>query len=232
MPWLTCTTGSPTFSSDRSLISASTSLTCSCLRAPARGRRGGEELGLGDELDRACRRPARARRSPRPAARRRSRTVSSPASNSASDRDARRLDAGGRAAARAGSRAGLRSRRRSARGAASCRRASAAAAAARARRGRRSGRAAAAPSRPAPLPRSASVRSARCVSVKNSSGCRNSSSGGRIGRSRSCCRKRWRSRVSVQKRFSASSTSPCSTSAACVAEVVEDRRRRSKNSGR
>ncbi len=32
MPWLTCTTGSPTFSSDRSLISALTSLTCSCLR--------------------------------------------------------------------------------------------------------------------------------------------------------------------------------------------------------
>ena len=32
MPWFRCTTGSPTFSSDRSLISASTLLTCSCLR--------------------------------------------------------------------------------------------------------------------------------------------------------------------------------------------------------
>ena len=30
MPCALCTTGSPTFSSDKSLISASTSLTCSC----------------------------------------------------------------------------------------------------------------------------------------------------------------------------------------------------------
>ena len=30
MPWALCTTGSPTLSSDKSLISASTSLTCSC----------------------------------------------------------------------------------------------------------------------------------------------------------------------------------------------------------
>ena len=52
MPWLTWTTGSPTLSSERSLISALTSLVCSWRRAPPRAGRRREQLGLGDELDR------------------------------------------------------------------------------------------------------------------------------------------------------------------------------------
>ena len=53
MPWLTWTTGSPTLSSERSLISALTSLVCSWRRLRARRGREREQLGLGDELDRA-----------------------------------------------------------------------------------------------------------------------------------------------------------------------------------
>ena len=140
----------------------------------------------------ACRSRRRARRSPRRAARRAIAKRSSPASNSASEVDARRLDAGCRAAARAGSRAGLRSRRRSARGAASSamwrlqalQRLGRAAVDAQVGQGARPGAAIVARARAAPAAR------ARRHAAKNCSGFRNSASGGRTGRSRSCCRKR------------------------------------------
>ncbi len=86
MPWLACTTGSPTLSSDRSLISASTSLACSWLAPPARAGRRREQLGLGDELER---RASRSRALPGEAARPAAPTAiakrSSPASKSASE---------------------------------------------------------------------------------------------------------------------------------------------------
>ena len=116
MPWLTCTTGSPTLSSDRSLISALTSLTGSCLRRRAPRRGANSSVSVTNSMRRVVfarqTKPCGQRR------RRRSRSFSSPDSNSASERHAGRLDAGCRAAARAGSRAGPRSRRPSARGAA------------------------------------------------------------------------------------------------------------------
>ena len=147
----TWTTGSPILSSDRSLMSALTSLACSCLRRRRVAGAVAKSSGFGDELDRdtaRLRRPrlggprrgasavARTRRSPRRAAPRRSRSARRrPRTRRATPRSAARC--GCRAAARAGSRAGLRSRRRRARGAASCRRAAAGGAAARARRDRR-----------------------------------------------------------------------------------------------
>ena len=143
--------------------------------------------------------------------------------------DARRLDAGCRAAARAGSRAGPRSRRRSARGAACCRevrlqlRQRLVGAAVDAR-GRAAARRPVGVRRRRSSPRSASCACALGAARRTPPAVRNSASGGSSGRSRSCCRKRWRSRVSVQKRCSAASSSPCSASVASRAEVVEDGR--------
>ncbi len=127
MPWLTWTTGSPTLSSDRSLISALTSLVCSWRRRRrAPGAIANSSVSVTNSIVRASSSPAPsdARRSPARAARRRSRSARRrPRTRPAWRRSADRC--GCRAAARAGSRAGLRSRRRSGRGAASPRRGSA-----------------------------------------------------------------------------------------------------------
>jgi hypothetical protein len=159
MPWLMCTTGSPTFSSDRSLISASTSLTCSCLRRRrACGVLAKSSVSVTNWID-AC---GRVRCQWKPCGQRRGGDghllVARPGTRPAWPRWARRSC--GRAAGRAGSRAGLRSRPRSSTRCGVLPRWRSSAPAARWRRGRRPGRAAAAPSPPGSLPRSASVAAA------------------------------------------------------------------------
>ena len=141
MPWLTCTTGSPIFSSRQVLDQRVDVADLLLLAAPARapGAVANSSVSVTNWIVDAVvgLAPDEALR---PAARPRSRSARRrPRTRPASRRSAAR--SGCRAAARAGSRAGLRSRRRSARGAASPRRGPAGAAAARARRGRRSGRA-------------------------------------------------------------------------------------------
>ena len=228
MPWLTCTTGSPTFSSERSLISALTSLVCSWRFRRRRARRHREELGLGDELDRPRVAGGVGRATAKPCASGATAIAkrSSPASNSAS---VATLGGSIRLSRSSSSRLS--------------RRPSLSATMQDAMRRRRDvalqplerlGRAAVdaqVGQRRSPMrrrsssaPRTQRAAPASPQAVKNSSGFRNSASGASSGRSRSCWKKRWRSRVSAQKRCSASSTSPCSTTVAARAEVVEERR--------
>ena len=75
----------------------------------------------------------------------------------------------------------------------------------------------------------ASPRTTSCAcrlqAAKNSSGFRNSASGGRIGRSRSCCRKRWRSRVSGPEALQRVVDVAVQGQRGVCAQVIEDRRR-------
>ena len=211
MPWLMCTTGSPTFSSDRSLISALTSLTCSCLR---RRRAVGEVANSSVSVTNWMATPLSGSNQKKPCASGATAIAkcSSPAMNSASEptvggsmrlsrSSSSRLSRRPSLSATISTRCGVVPTCSCSRCSGSC----APRSALRSGSGRAQG--------VSSWPRSASV-ACGAVCTKNSSGFRNRASGGRIGRSRSCCRKRWRSRVSTQKRLSASSTSPCKTSAA------------------
>ena len=201
MPWLTCTTGSPTFSSDRSLISASTLLVCSCLRL----RRACGVVANSSVSVMNCRLSAGAASSGetrssqwKPAARGDAAmaTRSSPSMNACSESTlgtsmrwsrsiSSRLSRRPSLSATSSTRAGVWRRWAS----------SACSGSVAPRSTLTSGRGRAHST--GSLPRRDSVECG-CVSVKKSSGRRNKASGGRRGRSGSCCRKRWRSRVSDQ----------------------------------
>ncbi len=216
MPWLVCTTGSPTCSSDKSLINASTSLTASWRR---RRRRAGvaakSSVSVMNVIDGAS---SRFHTKPRASGVAAIATGSSLPSNSASaDTLGTWMRWSRSSSSRLSRRPSLSAINSTRVVCESIRPPSAASGSCEPRSTLTSGAGAAhawAATASAPVGgRSARVACAP-VSAKNSSARRKIASGGRIGRSGSCCRKRWRSRVSAQKRPIAASRSPCNTSAA------------------
>mmetsp|Transcript_10426 Transcript_10426/g.42484 ORF Transcript_10426/g.42484 Transcript_10426/m.42484 type:complete len:214 (-) Transcript_10426:718-1359(-) len=204
MPWLMCTTGSPTFSSDRSLISALTSLTCSCLR---RRRVVGVVANSSVSVISWTGCVESIQKKPLASGAAVIAYFSSPAQNSArsltdggsilwSRSCSSRLSRRPSLSATSSTRWGVLVRCASSRAIGSC--------VPRSTLTSGSGRAKSTGSAPR-------TDSTACglVRPKKSSAVRKISPGGSSGRSGSCCRKRCLSLVSVQKRWMASSTSPC-----------------------
>jgi hypothetical protein len=213
MPWLTCTTGSPIFSSERSLISASTLETCSCLR---RRRTCGVAAKSSVSVMNWIGAPAAGVVQTKPAASGAAVIAmrSSPGLELGQRGHAGHVDAvvaqqieqalapalalgHQQHAVRRGAQVLLEGVQRLGGGAVD------------ADVGQRA--------RPVQLAAAAQrQRGMRLRQREELLGRRKRSCGASSGRSRSCCRKRWRSRVSAQKRSSAGSISPCSTSVAAA----------------